>query len=154
MFRMINFKRISCPQSVSTSRFVRLNPMTRYASFRSGTRLAKSALRQLPPVIIRELMVSLSPTISLTETPSTQFTLGWVKSKSTHKTISHAFWLEIRQILSQSEQFRLKRDKRWPITTVSDSLRPQPRSARTSIRLSNSWPVKLNPMLPRHLPAV
>ena len=146
MLRMINFKRISCPQSVSTSRFVRLNPMTRYASFRSGIPLAKSALKQLLPVITRELMVSLSPTISLTETPSTQFTLGWVKSKSTHKTTSHAFWLEIRQISSRSEQFRLKRDRKWPITTVYDSLRPQPRSARMSIRLSSSWLVKLNPM--------
>merc|ERR1712187_393238 len=72
----INFKKTSCQPSESILKSAPLTQTTRSASCRSGTLLARNALRRSPPPIIRELTASSSPTISQTEIPSTPCTHG------------------------------------------------------------------------------
>ena len=146
--RTINFKKTSCLQSELISKSEQSTLMTKFANCRSGILLVKNVSRQLLQATIRELMVLLWPTISPTETRSTPYIPGWLKLKSIHRTTSLEFWLETKPILSQNEQSHLKKDKRWLITTVSDSLRHLLRNARMLIKLSSLWLVRSRQMLP------
>lgn len=109
----------------------------RPSSSKSGTPLAKNALRPSLPHTTKERTVSSSLTTLQTVSHSLQSSPGWEKSRSTPLTTFPASSLATSPTWRTSDRSPLKKARSLLSTITSDSWRLQPRIARTLTKLSS-----------------